>query len=80
MKVTIHEERIDITELPIDDRIDWDSVLNELKAEHIPGAYQTGRRMGVTIMSGKAHAFIYRTDKTPPEPTIREILKRHGIE
>jgi hypothetical protein len=55
-------------------------VLNELKAEHIPGMHQNGKRMAVSVIQGKVHALIYRTANTPPEPQILEILKRHGIE
>ncbi|MCU1239820.1 MAG: hypothetical protein JWO71_546 [Candidatus Acidoferrum typicum] len=35
--------------------------------------------MGMNIVDGRLHAYIYRTDKTPPEADILEILKRHGI-
>ena len=35
--------------------------------------------MGVSMVDGTAHVFIYRTAKTPPKPQILEILKRHGI-
>jgi hypothetical protein len=36
MKVTIHNERIDITELPLGNRIQWNPILDELKSEHRP--------------------------------------------
>jgi hypothetical protein len=79
MIITIRGDSIDITEIPLDQHIEWESLLNELKSEHIPGWYQDGKRMGVSIVDGKAHVFIYRTEKTPSEPQILEILKRHGI-
>jgi len=79
MKVTIHNERIDITELPLGNRIQWNPILDELKSEHRPGVYQHGKRMGMNIINGMLHAYIYRTDKTPPESEILEILNRHGI-
>jgi|HubBroStandDraft_6_1064221.scaffolds.fasta_scaffold628513_1 hypothetical protein len=79
MIITIRGDSIDITEIPLNQHIEWESLLNELKAEHIPGWYQDGKRMGSSIVEGKAHVFIYRTPKTPPEPQILEILKRHGI-
>ena len=79
MKVTIHEERIDITELPLGTRIQWNPLLDELKSEHRPGIYQHGKRMGMNIVNGTLHAYIYRTANTPPEPEILEILSRHGI-
>jgi hypothetical protein len=79
MIITIRGDSIDIIEIPLHQYVDWESLLNELNAEHIPGWYQDGKRMGGSIVDGKAHVFIYRTEKTPPEPQIREILKRHGI-
>jgi len=41
--------------------------------------HQDGMRMGVSVFEGKAHVFIYRTAKTPPEMQIMVILNRHGI-
>ena len=79
MKITIQNERIDITELPLSNRIQWNPTLDELKSEHVPRLYQRGKRMGMNIVDGRLHAYIYRTDKTPPEADILEILKRHGI-
>ena len=79
MKVTIHNERIDITELPLSSRIQWNAILDELKSEHCPGVYQHGKRMGMNIVNGRLHAYIYRTDKTPTDSEILEILDRHGI-
>ena len=70
---------IDITEIPLNHHIEWESLLNELKAEHVPGLYQDGKRMGVSIVDGKAHGFIYRTASMPTEAKILEIFKRHGI-
>jgi hypothetical protein len=46
MIVTIWGDSIDITEIPLNHHIEWESLLNELKAEHIPGWYQDGKRMG----------------------------------
>jgi hypothetical protein len=40
---------IDITEIPLHQHIEWESLLDELKAEHIPGWYQDGKRMGVSV-------------------------------
>ena len=79
MKVTIHDERIDITELPLGSRIQWNPILDELKSEHRPGVYLPGKRMGMNIVNGMLDAYIYRTDKTPSEAEILEILNRHGI-
>jgi hypothetical protein len=80
MIVTIRGDSIDITEIPSNLHIEWESLLNELKAEHIPGMHQDGKRMAVSVVQGKVHVLIYRTAETPPEPQILEILKQHGIE
>jgi hypothetical protein len=79
MIITIRGDSIDITEIPLNQHIEWESLLNELKAEHIPGWYQDGKRMGMSIVDEKAHVFIYRTPNMPPEAKIIEILGRHGI-
>jgi hypothetical protein len=63
----------------LNQHIEWESLLNELKAEYIPGWYQDGKRMDVSVVEGKAHAFIYRTANMPPEAKINEILGRYGI-
>ena len=79
MIITIRDDSIDITEIPLNQHIEWESLLNELKSEHIPGWYQDGKRMDGSVAEGKAHVFIYRTPEMPPEPQVLEILKRHGI-
>ena len=70
MIITIRGKSIDITEIPLNQHIEWESLLNELNAEHIPGWYQDGKRMGVSIADGKAHVFIYRTVNMPSEAEI----------
>ena len=79
MKVTIHNERIDITELPLGNRIQWNPILDELRSEYRPGVYQHGKRMGMNIVNGMLDAYIYRTSKTPPDAEILEILNSYGI-
>jgi hypothetical protein len=79
MKVTIHNERIDITELPLGNRIQWNPILDELRSGYRPGVYQHGKRMGMNIVNGMLDAYIYRTAKTPSDSEILEILTRHGI-
>jgi hypothetical protein len=79
MIITIRGDSIDITEIPLNQHIEWESLLNELKAEHIPGWCADGKRMGSSVVEGKAHVFIYRTANMPSEAQILEILKRHGI-
>jgi hypothetical protein len=79
MIVTIRGDSIDISEIPLNHHIEWESLLNDLKGGAHPGMHQDGMRMAVSVFAGKAHVFIYRTAKTPPEPQIMVILKRHGI-
>jgi hypothetical protein len=80
MKILIRESTINL-ELPQSRHreIDWEALLDELKAEHLPGRYRPGELMALTITSHGVWICIYRTEKTPPEPAIREILKRHGL-
>jgi hypothetical protein len=47
MIITIRGDSIEITEIPLNQHIEWESLLNELNAEHIPGWYQDGKRMDV---------------------------------
>ena len=79
MIITIRGDSIDITEIPLNQHIEWESLLNELNAEHIPGWYQDGKRMGVSLVQGKAHVLIYRTADMPPEAKIIEILGHYEI-
>lgn len=79
MKVRIQNGMIDVSEIPLYAQVKWEPILDELRAEHIPGLYQQGKRMGVSVENGRLHAYIYVSEKTPPEPKILEILERHGI-
>ena len=81
MKVTVQNDRIDITEIPIFKSIAWDPILDELNAEPFPGTYMKGMRMGFSFArNGQGlHAYIFRTRKMPSERVIRKILMRHGI-
>jgi hypothetical protein len=81
VKVTIRDDRIDISDIPLHNTIEWDPILEELAAEPLPSMLQKGRHMAVNFLpNGKLHAYIYRTDKTPSDAKVREILKRYGIE
>jgi hypothetical protein len=53
MKITIHDSVIDVKEIPTYPLIDWEPILDELKAEHIPGLYPHGKRMGVNIVNNR---------------------------
>ncbi|HKT46050.1 MAG TPA: hypothetical protein VJP87_00875 [Candidatus Acidoferrales bacterium] len=78
MKAVIHPGRIDFL-FSVADEIHWQSLLDDLKAEPLPGFYQNEERMGAAILSCGLWAYIYRTEKTPAEQDIREILARHGF-
>ena len=81
MKVTVQDDRIDITEIPIYNSIAWDPILDALNAEPLPGTYMKGMRMGFSFTrhGQQLHAYIFRTRKMPSEKIIREILAKHGI-
>jgi hypothetical protein len=78
MRAVIHPERIDFL-FSVADIIDWESLLDELSAESLPGFYQNDERMGAAILKSGLFGYVYRTEKTPPEHKIREILIRHGF-
>jgi hypothetical protein len=80
MKLAIHEDRIEVTNVRHYPEINWKAALDELNAEHLPGLYRHGQRMCVSVIDGRMHAHIYRTNKMPAESKIREIFKRYGIE
>ena len=48
MIITIRGDSIDITEIPLNQHIEWESLLNELKAEHIPCATQKFHRARIS--------------------------------
>jgi hypothetical protein len=74
MRLIIGGERIEVTGIPVAKEIDWKSILDELKAEHLPGFYRPSRRMEQGVSDGLMYVRIYRTEKTPTEEVIREIL------
>lgn len=58
----------------------WDRLLDELKAEHVPSLTPVGKRMAVVLApTGRIDAFIFRTQSIPDEE-ILQILSKHGIE
>ena len=58
----------------------WQPMLDELKAEHLPGLTPTGKRMMVAVgPSGRMDGFIYRTTVTADEDVVR-ILTKYGID
>jgi hypothetical protein len=57
----------------------WESLLDELKAEHIPSWTPVGKRMAVVLAPNmRVDAIIYRTTAMPDE-TVLGILKKYGI-
>lgn len=78
MKATIQNGAIQFSEIPHFPKFQWAPLLDELKAEHVPGLYQAGQRMHVAIVDGKVCTCVYLTDK-PSQSKILEILGRHGI-
>jgi hypothetical protein len=54
-------------------------LLNELKAEQMPGLNPTGKRMTVAVgPTGQMEASIYRTGSTNEE--VIRVLAKYGIE
>ena len=57
----------------------WEPLLDELKAVHMPGLTQTGKRLAAAVSaSGRMDAFIYRTGMTDEE--VIRVLGKYGIE
>jgi hypothetical protein len=57
----------------------WTPLLDDLKAEHVPGVTPAGKRMTMVVEEGgRIVAFIYRTAPLRDEEVVR-ILAKHGI-
>ncbi|HEY4776614.1 MAG TPA: hypothetical protein VIH56_03060 [Candidatus Acidoferrales bacterium] len=79
MYAIVRPTRIDIEGANGVAKDSWEPLLDELKAEHMPGLMQTGKRIAVAVgPTGRMDAFIYRTGLTDEE-TLR-ILKKYGID
>lgn len=58
----------------------WQPMLDELKAEHVPGLTPAGKRMMVAVSpSGRMDGFIYRTTAMADEDVV-QILRKYGID
>jgi hypothetical protein len=58
---------------------DWECLLDDLKAEHVPQFTPTGKRMAVFVSpTGRIDALIYRTTEMPDDEVVR-ILAKHNI-
>jgi hypothetical protein len=79
MRALISPFRIDVlgaTGLPKDS---WESMLDELKAEHVPCFTPTGKRIAMAAgPTGRLDAFVYRTSSLSDGEIIR-VLGKYGI-
>jgi hypothetical protein len=80
MHAIVRPSRIDIEGANAVEAEVWQPMLDELKAEHVPGLTPTGKRMMVAAgPSGRIDGFIYRTTPTADEDVVR-ILRKYGID
>jgi hypothetical protein len=79
MRATIWPHRIDILGANSLAQQEWEPLLNDLRAEHVPSATPVGKRMAVTLgLGGRTDAFVYRTAPIPDDEVVR-ILGKYGI-
>jgi len=79
MHAIVRPTRIDIEGSGGIAKESWESLLDELKAVHMPGLTPTGKRMMVAVgPSGRIDAFIYRTGMAD-EDVIR-VFGKYGID
>jgi hypothetical protein len=78
MEAHVRKDRIDILGAALP-KEQWDPLLDELKAEHVPALTPARKRMAVVVSpNGRIDAFIYRTVTIPDEQVIR-TLGKYGI-
>lgn len=67
---------------PIDQPIAWwESLLDELKAHHVPSLHPTGKRMSVDVSAGgKVRAVVHFTPSTVGIDEAIKILEKRGVE
>jgi hypothetical protein len=79
MRATILPHRIDILGANSLPKQEWEPLLNDLKAVHVPSATPVGKRMAVTLgPSGRTNAFVYRTTAISDDEVVR-ILAKYSI-
>ena len=79
MNATVWHHRIDIHGATLSQE-EWNRLLDELKAEHVPSLTPPGKRMAAVLApQGRMDAYIYRTQPIPDENVVR-ILSNYGIE
>jgi hypothetical protein len=80
MHATVWPNRIDILGASGLAKNAWEPLLDDLKAEHVPGLTPTGKRLSAVISpNGRSDVFIYRTAAVSDEETLR-VLGKYGIE
>ncbi len=80
MHAIVRPTRIDIEGANAVETESWQPMLDELKAEHVPGLTPNGKRMTVAVApGGRMDGFIYRTTSMADQDVIR-ILQKYGIE
>lgn len=78
MEAKIYRNRIDILGAKLSGE-EWESLLDELKAEHVPGFTPKGRRLAIVMgPASRIDAVVYRTTHIP-DPELVRIFWRHGI-
>jgi hypothetical protein len=79
MEAIIEPNRIVIMGTSSLPRKEWETLLDDLRAEHVPAFTPTGKRMAVAVSpGGRIDAFIYRTNYIPDGEVVR-ILSEHNI-
>ncbi|TAN23070.1 MAG: hypothetical protein EPN33_06150 [Acidobacteria bacterium] len=79
MRALIHETRIDILGAHRLPKQAWEPLLDDLKAEYVPGATPDGKRRAVfAAPDGGFDAFIYRMSGQA-DSEIVGILAKYGI-
>jgi hypothetical protein len=78
MHAVITKDRIDIYRANEFPNNKWESLLKELKAEHVPTAMPQGKIMQVVSDGGGMTAFIYRTNDLRDDEIVK-ILQKYGI-
>jgi hypothetical protein len=78
MEATVEPGRIVILGTSSLPREEWETILNDLKAEHVPAFTPTGKRMAVAVSpAGRIDAFIYRTAQMPDDEVVRILTKQN---
>lgn len=79
MQAIVWHHRIDILRANSVPKEVWESLLNELKAEHVPSFTPVGKRMAAAVgPTGRVDAFVYRTAPIADDEVIH-ILAKYGI-